>query len=534
MQLAISLFPILLLIWLMVKKNSMPSSQALPLVAVILYFIKLIYFGANPNDVHANVIAGLLTALTPILIVFGAIFLFRTMEHSGAMDVVRQWLNGLTSNRVAQLMIVGWAFPFLIEGASGFGTPAALAAPILVGLGFRTVPVAILCLVMNSIPVSFGAVGTPTWFGFNELGLANSELLEVGYKSAVVHTVAALFIPVIALSFVIPFGEIKRNIFFVYLSILSCVIPMLALSFFTIEFPSLIGGLIGLVISVLLAMYKVGLAKPEQEKSEADSSKTESVAPVSASALIKASFPLWGTVLILVVTRIQQLGLKGILNDPTPIVEAQLGALGHISVSPSLVVGLHDIFQTSVSWVHNFLYVPSIVPFLLISVISFFLFKMPMERMNRVVQESMIQMYAPVLALLGALVMVKLLMMDGENANTMIIGKHLADMVGTNWQFGAAFLGALGSFFSGSATIANLTFGGIQDSIATSLGLNRTTILALQSVGGAMGNMVCINNIVAVCSVLAIANREGQILTKTVWPMLVYGACAAVVGLFLS
>ena len=72
---------------------------------------------------------------------------------------MRKWLGNINPNPVAQLMIIGWAFAFMIEGASGFGTPAAIAAPILMGLGFNPLKVAMLALVMNSVPVSFGAVG---------------------------------------------------------------------------------------------------------------------------------------------------------------------------------------------------------------------------------------------------------------------------------------------------------------------------------------------------------------------------------------
>ncbi|WP_432822679.1 L-lactate permease, partial [Trichloromonas sp.] len=208
MATALSLFPIVLLIYLMTKKNNLPSFKALPLVALILYLIKLVFFDIDANLANATVLNGLLTAWTPILIVWGAIFLFKTMEYTGAMDTIRSWLNGVTTNKVAQLMIIGWAFAFLIEGASGFGTPAAIAAPILVGLGFPAVRVAILCLIMNSVPVSFGAVGTPTWFGLGQLGLSSQELMAIGIKTAVIHSVAALVIPVIALIFALSLAEV--------------------------------------------------------------------------------------------------------------------------------------------------------------------------------------------------------------------------------------------------------------------------------------------------------------------------------------
>src|SRR5215469_18040396 len=157
-------------------------------------------------------------------------------------------------------MIVGWAFSFMIEGSSGFGTPAAIAAPLLVGLGFDAVRVAILTLIMNSVPVTFGAVGTPMWFGFSQAALSPSEVLSVSWKSALVNSVAALFVPIIALRFVVGWSRIRRNLVYIYLGILSCVLPSLVLSRFNYEFPSLIGGAIGLCLSALMAKRRVGLA----------------------------------------------------------------------------------------------------------------------------------------------------------------------------------------------------------------------------------------------------------------------------------
>lgn len=260
MDLIVSVAPIALLIFLMTKKNSTPSHVALPLIAGLVYAIKLVYFEQNANLVNATVVNGLLTALTPILIIWGAIFLFKTMEHSGAMRVVSDWLNGVSANPVAQLMIVGWAFSFMIEGASGFGTPAALAAPILIGLGFPAVPVAVLALIMNTVPVSFGAVGTPTWFGMGQLGLSDAELLQIGFQTAVIHAVAALVIPIIALLAVVPWRELRRNLVFVYLSIFACVIPYVLLARYSYEFPALLAGMIGFVASVVFAKKGIGLA----------------------------------------------------------------------------------------------------------------------------------------------------------------------------------------------------------------------------------------------------------------------------------
>jgi lactate permease len=525
MDFIVTIAPIVILIYLMTKKNSVPSHVALPAVALLMYGIKLIYFAAAPDLVHASVLDGLLSAWTPILIIWGAIFLFKTMEHSGAMDVIRSWLTEISGNRVAQLMIIGWAFAFLIEGASGFGTPPALAAPLLVGLGFAPLKVAIFCLMTNTVPVSFGAVGTPTWFGFGALQLENSQILKISFDSAFMHACAALVIPLIALNFVVTWQEIKANLIFIYLSILSCVIPFVALAKFNYEFPAIVGGMIGLVISVILAQKGIGLV-PESNQQIRHSR-------VSNKQLFKALFPLWATVIILLVTRIPELGLKGILNSETPALKLVLGSLADMSISAALVIRLEHIFGTTTSWVFQTLYIPALIPFFLISFISFSLFGLKKEVAKQVAVESYQRIQKPMLALLGALVMVKLLMAGGERAPVIIIGNTFADAVGQYWQYFTAYLGALGSFFSGSATISNLTFGGIQNSIAQNLMLDITVILSLQSVGAAMGNMVCINNIVAVCSVLGIEKKEGDILKRTFLPTIVYGIIAVIAGLLL-
>lgn len=518
--------PVLLLVYWMTKRTPMPSAKALPLAAIVAYGVRLVWFGTDANLVNASVVAGLLVALTPILIVWGAIFLFRTMEHCGAMDTIRQWFNQLSSNRVAQVVIIGWSFQFLIEGASGFGTPAALAGPLLVGVGFPPLRVAIACLILNSVPVSFGAVGTPTWFGFAQLGLSEEEFRAVAWKTAIIHSAAACVVPLLAFRLLLSWLEIWRNLAFIYLALAASVIPMFLLALVDDEFPAVAGGLIGLIVTVWLAHHRVGLAREVQAAATSEATPT-------ARAVVNAFFPLWATVLVLLATRIPALGLRDLLTAAVPAWEFPLGSLGSFSISQALVLNLRGIFGTETDWTHQVLYVPSLIPFILVSVVSWRVLAAPSGIARKVWQESAAQIGNPILALLGALVFVQMLTVGGDKSSVVLIGRSLAAATGEWWQYLAAYLGAIGSFFSGSCTISNLTFGPIQDSIATREGLDRTTILALQSVGGAMGNMVAIHNIVAVCSVLGLGNREGEILKQTIGPMLLYGAIAAAMAVIL-
>ncbi|STZ75625.1 L-lactate permease [Bergeriella denitrificans] len=525
MALFLSIFPIVLLIWLMVKKNSMPSYIALPITAVLIYIIKIAYFGDDFMLLNATAASGLVSTLTPITVIFGAIMFNRMMETTGCIDIIRKWLATISPNPVAQLMIIGWAFAFMIEGASGFGTPAAIAAPILMSLGYNPLKVAIFTLVMNSVPVSFGAVGTPTWFGFAPLDLAQADILAIGRQTGIMHFFAGLVVPVIGLSFIVPWAEIKKNIAFVYISILACTIPYVALAMVNEEFPSLVAGAIGLMISVFAANHGWGLSK--------DHAKDPNAEKVPFAQVAKALAPLGMLIGMLVVTRIKQLGLKGMLTSSEPWFSFSLPGLSDITVTQSLTVVFANIFGEAVSEKYQTLYVPAWIPFVLTVWICIILYKTKFDDAWKFYVATFKQTQKPLLALMGALIMVKLMMVGGDGSMVKIIGTEFAAMVGDKWIYFSPYLGAIGAFFSGSNTVSNLTFGAIQQQIAIDTGLSVTLILALQSVGGAMGNMVCINNIIAVCSVLGVEKAEGAIIKKTVIPMAIYGVIAVVVALVL-
>ncbi len=543
MDLVFAALPIGFLIFAITKKNGLPSTVAFALAALLAYLVRIGFFKTSPNLAHAAILSGLLQALTPISIVFGAILFFVALERSGALETLRLWLDGVSRNPVAQLMIVGWSFVFLIEGASGFGTPAALAAPILVGLGFPPVRIAALCIIMNTVPTSFGAVGTSNWFGFGSLGLTESQLIEIGRNAALMHTFAALVIPLIALRLVVDWKAIRRNLVFVELSILASVLPMAAVAMFSYEFPSVIGGVIGLLATIFLARRGIGLAKEKADAAvsmmaispPAGSQQPPEARILHGADVLRALAPLIATVGILLLTRIPFLGLRQLLTSEAGGISIPLGKLGVFSLSPSLVVQLRQVLGEDLHWSHAVLFVPSILPFFVAAVLALILYRCPSSVYGEVAGETFARLRNPVIALFGALIFVQLLKIDGERASTKILGDALANGTGGLWIYVAGFLGALGSFFAGSATISNLTFGPIQLRIAQDLGVSPTIMLAVQSVGAALGNMVAIHNIVAVCAVLGLKDQEGAILKKTFLPTLAYGVIlVALAGIWFA
>ena len=120
--------------------------------------------------------------------------------------------------------------------------------------------------------------------------------------------------------------KIKKNLLFIYLSILACTLPYLVLARFDYEFPTILGGMIGLLVSVFLAKKQIGLEKTTGPDS----------APVQNTHLIKAMFPLWGSILVLLATRIKQLGIKELLTSTAHNIDISLGSIGTFSINPSL------------------------------------------------------------------------------------------------------------------------------------------------------------------------------------------------------
>ncbi|WP_111639020.1 L-lactate permease [Marinomonas shanghaiensis] len=518
MSTVIAGLPIVLLIWAMTRRNALPSHIALPMTALLVALIQLFLFQADRALVLANVLSGFLSVLTPISIVAGAILLNRVLHFSGAEAVLSQWLKSISTNKVAQLMIIGWAFAFMLEGASGFGTPAAIAAPILVGLGFPAIPVAMFALVMNSVPVSFGAVGTPIWFGLSGLSLSDSQLMDIAKQTALLNSLAALVIPFIALRFLLPWQEIRQNTGFILLSVLSCTLPYVFFAQWSYEFPALIGGAVGLALNVWLAKKRIGLSVPAEAELLEKAMKTSSV--------VKVFVPFALLIVILIVTRVPQWGIKDVLNTMLPLWRWQLGA-AEFEISQALVLSLNNILGTGVSWQYKSLYVPALIPFLLVVLVCIPLFDMSRALVLTALRDTGQRLLLPMVSLMGALAMVNLMMLGGSQAPMLLLAQAFAGLLGDSWGYAAAILGALGSFFSGSATVSNLTFGGIQLGIAEKVGLPITLVLALQSAGAAMGNMVCINNIIAVSTILGVKNKEGFIIKRTIIPMLAYALVAA-------
>lgn len=168
--------------------------------------------------VIASVLQGTHKAFTILFILFGAIVLLNTLTHTGAVDRINQGFQSISRDMRVQVIIVGYLFGALIEGAAGFGTPAVVVGPLMFALGFHPIAAAVLALIADSAPVPFGAVGTPVIVGLSNLPGAGSELFHnVAMKITMIDLFTGTFVPfVLILILTMFFG--KKKAFQVHLN----------------------------------------------------------------------------------------------------------------------------------------------------------------------------------------------------------------------------------------------------------------------------------------------------------------------------
>ncbi len=547
-----AILPILAALVLMVGMR-WPATRAMPIAWLIAASAGLFAWNLDPTYILALSLQGVVTAIGVLIIVFGAILILFTLQESGGMETIQYGMQNISRDRRVQTIIIGYMFAAFIEGAAGFGTPAALAAPLLLALGFPPLAAAVICLVFNSFPVSFGAVGTPVLVGLQYLkdpiaaavasGAAGVNFTDyasyskvIGQWVTTIHGPMAVILPIFLLGFMTRFygpnkswAEGFKAWKYCIFAAVCFLVPYLSFAWLLgPEFPSLIGGLVGL--GVLVAGTKKGFCVPKdvwtfgpQDTWEAEwtgtvqtSTKTEFTPHMSQ---FKAWLPYALIGLILVVTRINELGLKGWLASKSIPFKNILGFEG-------------------VNAAIQYLYLPGTIPFILVAILTIGIHSMSGDAVKRAWGTSIGKMKAPTIALIFAVALVSIFRGSGVNPDglpsmPLAMAQTVAEFAGAAWPMLAAYVGGLGAFITGSNTVSDLLFAEFQWNTAAVLSIPRQLIVAAQVVGGAMGNMICVHNIVAVCAVVGLAGKEGMVLKKTFWPFILYGIIAGLIAYYL-
>ncbi|WLD59458.1 L-lactate permease [Salinispirillum sp. LH 10-3-1] len=519
----------------------LPATKAMPLSLLVSAVLALVVWQMPLVQVSAAVLEGLMVAASIVWIVFGAILLLNVLRETGAIEVIRSGFSHISPDRRVQVIIIAWLFGSFLEGASGFGTPAAIGAPLLVALGFPPLAAVVLALVADSSAVSFGAVGTPVIVGMGQglVGSTPEQLQSIAMTAIGIDILVASFLPLIMVLILTRFfGEEKSWLPglaiapFAILAGLSFTVPAYTVAWLLgPEFPSIIGALVGLALMSTLARYRILTPRKVWYFSAEDRvamkalvathQLDEALGHTKHMSLLRAWTPYILVAGLLVLTRIDALPLKALLN--------------------SVVVAWQNILGTDISASLAPLYLPGtvfVVTAAIAAVVQSSAQAGPWRPLQRATVVSARTLVPTVIALATAVPMVRIFLQSGVNtAGLAAMPLELATLAASNladqWLFVAPMIGALGSFIAGSATFSNMMFASFQASVADQVGLPETTVLALQLLGANAGNMICVVNVVAAASVVNLSGREGEIIRFTLVPMLYYALAASSVAWLL-
>ena len=521
MNLFVAFLPILLpFVFLVLLKMS--AQKGMTLTFLIVLVLGYMVWKMEWLVLSASIIQGIHKAIGILIILFGAIFLMNVLKLNGAVDRINTGFDRLTRDMRLQAILIAFLFGAIIESVAGFGTPAVVVAPLLMALGFKPIAAATLALIANSVPVPFAAVGTPIEVGLSNIGTSAAFFNRVAGYITSIEMLAGLFMPTIVVVVLLLFFS-EHNTFKDYLEIIPWTL-MIGLVYTSIgfivartlgyEFVSIISSIVTLFLATLSVYYGILIPKHPWNKAKTD---VETIKK-SDMSLFRAWAPYGLVVFFLVISR--------------TIAPVKWFFQHAIDLSYNRILGIEGVNSSL-----ELLYSPGFI-LVLASIITVYIHKAKTNNIKIAGKRSLKNVKGAALALLPTLALVQIFSNSGMNlAQFESMPVYLATFIGERfhgmWVFISPFIGELGSFITGSATVSTLTFSPIQYQIATQYGLNVHLILALQLIGGAAGNMICVHNVVSVSTVVDIKGQEGIVIKKTIFPAILYGLLAGLAAFIL-
>ena len=499
-------------------------AAGLGLIAAIL--VAVFAYGMPADMAGRAALYGGFTGLLPIgWIVLNIIFLQQLAEQNGSFKVLQDSLSGITEDRRLQLLLISFCFGAFFEGAAGFGTPVAVTAGILIGLGFSPLAASGLSLIANTAPVAFGALGTPV------ITLAKVHGYDLMEVTAMIGRQLPLF------SLMVPFWLIwafagRKAMMEIWPAILvtglSFAIPQYLVSNFIgpelVDIIAAIVSMVSLVLFLRVWQPKKIWTSPSLRGNDVSAAEAKPPAPVvvhDRAALIRAWTP-WVILSVFVFVW----GL--------PPVKAWLNSL----YAPSFpMVGLHNLVEKMPPVVRaptkeGAVYVLNILSatgtgILLSAILSALIMKYnPVEIFKTFFRTLWLVRYS----LITIVLMLALGTLTRYSGTDTTLGLAFANS-GVFYPFFGTLMGWLGVAMTGSDTASNVLFGGMQRVAAEQLGLSPNLMGAANSSGGVMGKMIDAQSIVVASTATRWFDHEGDILRYVFFHSI---ALACLVGLFVT
>jgi len=487
-------FPFLVFIFLLFSRKV--SLIWASLVSLSLYTIlAVVFWQISPDYLYISYGKGFFVALDIFIIIFGAIFFLEILKELKIIKNISYYLGSLSKDYRVQIIIIAWLLEAFIEGTAGFGTPAAIAVPLLIGLGLSPLKALIVGLLGNSVPGVFGAAGTPIKIGF-----AGLNTVGVPYLAAFLN-LAGFLIPVFILWTITSGRENRMKEFwnalpFAIWSGVAFVVPSFLFVSLGQEFPSILGAITAILIIVVSVKFKFLVPKETLVLKEDELKQKPSM------SALKAFLPYIILIVLLILGKFV-LGKEGI----------------------PLSFGLNHTFS---------LFNPGFI-FIISGLIVMFIWRDKMATLFNFVKRAFTGASHPFFVVFFMLAMVQIMINSGNNSSGLFSAvTYITSIFETNLlPFFAPFIGAFGSFMTGSVTVSNIMFGNLFNISAINLSLNPIIILSLGVVGAAVGNMVALADILTAEAVTGLRNGEVSVLKGVITPCLIYLSLIGVIGIII-
>ncbi|WP_062294687.1 L-lactate permease [Demequina phytophila] len=503
MDTLLAALPIVVVLVLMIglKWSAIWAGVTAAVVAVVIA-LTTFDFGTDEGfgrveGVTGVVVSAAWTALTVMLIIGPALGIHHLQQKTGATSAIEAGLARITPDPRVAALLIAWFFTLLIEGAAGFGTPVALSAPFLVAAGFKPVTAVVAAMAGNVAAVPFGAVGTPT---LAQAAIVDYDPVDLSWAVSpymlVTGVVLALTVARLVGTLIPTAGPPWRWMAVAYVSFFA---PYLLIARFVgPELPSLVGSILGAGVFIALVRAVVmrrarahALLTGPEEAAERDVERAADAAERSEAhhmGMMAATAPYAILVVLVLLTR---------------LVPPIKGASQSWDVTWSLFDGAFgDGIQP--------LYHPG--PLLLVAFLGGALWQRATRAEVGGAFSVATRQVVPVFAALVAMVTVAYTMSESGMTTQLAVA---AAGAGAAWPLLSPFVGALGTFMTGSATSSNILFTDFQDLTATEAGLAQLPLIGAQNAGAAIGNMICPHNIIAAAATVGLAGREGELLKGT-------------------
>lgn len=498
--------PIFFLFWALAVKRMAGHWAGIFTLLLTIVDVAIVYDMPVSIALSASVL-GIVTGLFPISwIIVGAVFLYNLTVHAGQFDIVKGSIASISSDRRMQALLIAFAFGAFLEGAAGFGTPVAISGAILIGLGFNPLYAAGICLVANTAPVAFGAIGGPIIGAAAVTGL---DLMTLSQAVGRQLPFVSVFIPLYMIVMMAGWKGAKE----VLPAILVCGLSFAVAQYFSSNY---LGPYLPDIISSLCSLLATGIFlkfwKPRRVwrfASEADIPLDEVDHDYTLGQILKA----WSPFILLTI-------MVGIWGMPSfkKFVATDLQwfiAISHWPSLDGLVLRAAPIVPQPALYAANYrldYFSAAGTAIMLTAFMTMYIFKISPRQGASVFADTIKQLLRPMTTISAVLGFAYLANYSGLSYT---LGLLFAS-TGAIFPFISPLLGWLGVFLTGSDFSSNALFGKLQQVTAEQIGVNPVLTVAANSSGGVMGKMISPSSIAVATASTGLVGKESELFRFTI------------------